>query len=246
MTKFSSIGIALRALRVNTLRSVLTILGIVMGVAAVITMIAISSGAQAEVEEQIASLGTNLLIIVPGSRTLGGVRLGAGSRGSLTEDDAYALTRELTDVQAAAPTLRGSGPMIYGSNNWMTSFHGSTRDFFDARYWRIVAGRSFDEDELASAAKVVLLGETVAHRLFGDVDPIGQIVRVRRAPMEVIGVMERKGQTLQGHDQDDMILVPITTARSRLLGGSYAKINVVHYISVKIRDGADMANTEAD
>jgi putative ABC transport system permease protein len=242
----SSVSIALRALRVNKLRSALTILGIVIGVGAVIMTIAVSSGARGEVDQQIASLGTNLLIVAPGSRTLGGVRLGAGSRASLTEDDAYALRRELPDVQAAAPTLRGSGPMVFGASNWLTSFHGSTLDFFDARNWRIVAGKSFDEDDLERAAKVVLLGETVARSLFGDADPIGQIVRVRKAPMEVIGIMERKGQTPQGWDQDDMILVPITTARNRLLGGSYAKVNLVHYISVKVRDGVDLAHTEAD
>jgi putative ABC transport system permease protein len=241
-----SVRIALHALRVNVLRTSLTMLSIIIGIGAVITTLAIGSGARSQIGNEIASLGTNLLIIAPGSRTSGGVRLGAGSRASLTEGDAYALRTELPDVQAAAPTLRGSGPMVYGSNNWMTSFHGSTLDFFDARNWRIVSGRSFDEDDVTRAAKVVLLGETVARSLFEQADPIGQIVRVRRAPMEVIGVMERKGQTPQGWDQDDMILVPITTARNRLLGGSYAKVNLVHYISVKVRDGADMSRTEAD
>ena len=246
MKWFAASRIALRALRVNKLRSVLTMLGIIVGIAAVITTVAVATGARSEVEEQVASLGTNLLIVVPGSQTAGGARLGAGSRPSLTENDAYALQRELPDVRAAAPNLRGSGPMVYGRNNWLTSFHGSTLDFFEARNWRIVAGRSFTEAELAGAAKVVLLGETVAHNLFGDADPIGQVVRVRRAPMEVIGVMERKGQTPQGHDQDDMILVPITTARNRLLGGSHAKLNLINYISVKVSDGADLTRVEGE
>ena len=242
----ASVEIALHAVQLNKLRSALTVLGIVIGVAAVIMSIAVSSGARLEIERHIAILGTNMLIVAPSSRTLGGVRLGAGSRASLSEEDAYALGRELPEVEAAAPTLRGSGPMVFGASNWLTSFHGSTLDFFDARNWRVASGRSFNEDELAHAAKVVLLGETVARSLFGDADPIGQIVRVRRAPMQVIGVMEAKGQTLQGWDQDDMILVPITTARNRLLGGSYAKVNLVHYISVKVRDGADLAQAQAD
>ena len=244
MTWLTGVRIALRALRVHKLRSSLTMLGIIIGIAAVITMIAIGSGAQAQVEEQINALGTNLIIVTPGSVTSGGVRMGAGSRASLTEDDAYALQRELPDVHAAAPTLRGSGPMVFGASNWTTSFHGSTVDFFEARNWQIASGKRFDAEDVTRAAKVMLLGETVARNLFGDSDPIGQIVRVRAVPMEVIGVMERKGQTLQGTDQDDMILMPITTARNRLLGGSQAKLRLVHYISVKVRDGADMTQTD--
>jgi putative ABC transport system permease protein len=136
--------------------------------------------------------------------------------------------------------------MVFGSSNWTTSFHGSTVDFLEARNWYVASGRPFDREEVTGAAKVVLLGETVARNLFGDADPIGQIVRVRKVPMEVIGVMERKGQTLQGNDQDDMILIPITTGRNRLLGGSQAKLRLVHYISVKVRDGADMTHAEEE
>jgi len=156
------------------------------------------------------------------------------------------LKRELPDVQAAAPTLRGSGHMVFGSRNWMTSFHGSTAEFFDVRNWAIASGRSFGPSDVRGSGKVVLLGETVARNLFGDADPIGQIVRVRNVPMEVIGVLERKGQTQEGHDYDDMILIPITTARNRVLGGTQAKLRSVHYISVKVREGADRADAEAD
>lgn len=246
MNWLTGVRIALRALRVNKLRSILTMLGIIIGVGAVITMIAIGSGAQDQVEEQIKTLGANLITVSPGSITAGGVRMGAGARVSLTEDDAYALQRELPDVQAAAPTLRGSGHMVVGSRNWLTSFHGSTAEFFEVRNWAIASGKSFGPADVRGSGKVVLLGETVARNLFGDTDPIGQIVRVRTVPMEVIGVLERKGQTLQGHDQDDMILIPITTARNRILGGTQAKPRSVHYISVKVRDGADMAHAEAD
>jgi putative ABC transport system permease protein len=246
MNWLTGVRIALRALLVNKLRSILTMLGIIIGVGAVITMIAIGSGARAKVEEQIDALGTHLITVSPGSITAGGVRMGAGARVSLTEDDAYALQRELPDVEAVAPTLRGSGQMVFGSKNWLTSFHGSTPEFFEVRNWPIGSGRSFGSAEMAGAGKVVLLGETVTRNLFGDADPIGQIVRVRTVPMEVIGVLERKGRTMQGEDYDDMILIPITTARKRILGGTYAKLGSIHYISVKVRDGTDMENAKAD
>jgi len=242
----AGIRIALRALRVNKMRSILTMLGIIIGVGAVITMIAIGSGAQAQVEEQIKSLGTNLIIVLPGSVTAGGVRMGAGSRNTLTEDDGYALQREIPNVQAAAPTLRGTGHVVAGGNNWSTVFYGITPEYFEARNWTVATGRGFEAADVNGAAKVALLGETVARSLFGESDPIGQIVRVRKVPMEVIGTLERKGQSLQGQDQDDVILMPITTARNRVLGGSGVKLRTVGSISVKIRDGVDMAQAEAE
>ena len=237
---------ALDALRLHKLRSALTMLGIIIGVGAVITMIAIGSGAQAQVEEQIKALGTNLIVVIPGSVTSGGVRMGAGSRSSLTEDDAYAMQRELADVQAAAPALRGTGQLVFGGTNWSTQFYGVTPEYFEVRNWVIATGKAFDPADVTGAGKVVLLGETVARSLFGDSDPIGQVVRVRKVPMEVIGVLERKGQSLQGQDQDDVILMPITTARNRILGGNQAKLRSVGTISVKVRDGADMAHAEAE
>ena len=246
MTWLASIRIALRALRVNKLRSILTMLGIIIGVGAVITMIAIGSGAQAQVEEQIKALGTNLIIVTPGSITAGGVRMGSGTRASLTEDDAYAMQRELSDVQAAAPALRGTGQVVFGGNNWSTVFYGITPEYFEVRNWVIASGKGFDAPDMTGAGKVVLLGDTVARSLFGESDPLGQIVRVRKVPMQVIGVLERKGQNLSGNDQDDIILMPITTARNRVIGGTQAKLRSVGSISVKIRDGADMAHAEAE
>jgi putative ABC transport system permease protein len=246
VTWLAGVRIALRALRVNKLRSLLTMLGIIIGVGAVITMIAIGSGARAQVEEQIKALGTNLIIVLPGAVTAGGVRMGSGSRPTLTEDDAYALQRELSDVQAAAPALRGTGHIVAAGANWSTVFFGVTPEYFEARNWTIAGGKAFDAQDVSSASKVVLLGETVARNLFGDDDPIGHIVRVRKVPMEVIGVLERKGQSLQGQDQDDVILMPITTARNRVLGGSGVKLRTVGSISVKVRDGVDMARAEAE
>jgi putative ABC transport system permease protein len=246
MTWLAGIRIALRALRVNKLRSILTMLGIIIGVAAVITMIAIGSGAQAQVEEQIKALGSNLMIVIPGSYTSGGVRMGTGSRSTLTEDDAFAMQRELADVQAAAPTLRGTGQIAFVGNNWSTTFFGVTPEYFEVRNWVISSGKGFDPADISGAGKVVLLGETVARNLFADSDPIGQIVRVRKVPMEVIGVLERKGQSLMGQDQDDVILMPISTARNRVLGGSQAKLRLVHGVSVKVREGADMTHAESE
>ena len=246
MTWIIGIRIALRALRVNKLRSILTMLGIIIGVGAVITMIAVGSGAQAQVEEQIKALGTNLIIVTPGSVTAGGVRMGAGSRSSLTEDDAYAMQRELADVQAAAPSVRGTGQVVYAGTNWSTQFYGVTPEYFEVRNWTIASGKPFEPTDITGAGKVVLIGDTVARSLFGDSDPIGQTIRVRKVPMEVIGVLEKKGQSMMGQDQDDVILMPISTARNRVLGGNQAKLRSVGSISVKVREGADMASAEAE
>ena len=246
MNGLAAIRIALRALRVNKLRSILTMLGIIIGVGAVITMIAIGSGAQAQVEAQINALGTNLIIVLPGSVTSGGVRMGAGSRSSLTEDDAYAIQREVSEVQVAAPALRGTGHVVYGGANWSTVFYGVTPEYFEARNWTIAAGKGFDAADVTGAGKVVLLGESVARALFADGDPIGQIIRVRKVPMEVVGVLERKGQSMMGQDQDDVILMPISTARNRILGGTHAKLRSVGSISVKVRDGAEMSRAESE
>jgi putative ABC transport system permease protein len=245
MTLLASIRIALRALRVNKLRSSLTMLGIIIGVAAVITMIAIGSGAQARVEEQIQGLGTNLIVLHPGSVTSGGVRMGAGSRFTLAEEDAYAVQREIAEVQAAAPQLRGTGQVVAANNNWSTAFYGVTPEYFEVRNWVIAAGKGFEPADLTGSAKVALVGETVARNLFGDADPIGQVIRIRKVPFTVIGTLERKGQSLMGQDQDDVILMPISTARNRVLGGGQAKQRSVGTIFIKVRDGADMAAAES-
>ena len=246
MKFLASIRIALRALRVNKLRSGLTMLGIIIGVAAVIVMIAIGAGAQARVEEQIKSLGSNLIMLLPGSVTAGGVRMGAGSRSTLTEDDAYAVQREIAAVQAAAPQLRGTGNVVSGNSNWATVFYGVTPDYFEARNWVVATGKGIEQTDLTGSAKVVLLGETVARSLFGDADPIGQVIRIRKVPMTVIGTLERKGQSLMGQDQDDVILMPISTARNRVLGGNVAKLRSVGVIFIKVREDADMTEAETD
>jgi putative ABC transport system permease protein len=230
---------------VNKMRSTLTMLGIIIGVAAVITMIAVGAGAQARVEEQIKSLGSNLILLLPGSVTSGGVRMGAGSRNTLTEDDAYAIQREVAHVQGAAPQLRGTGQVVAGSTNWSTVFYGVTPEYFEVRNWVIGSGRGFEASDLTGSAKVALLGETVVRSLFGDTDPIGQVIRIRKVPFVVIGTLERKGQSLMGQDQDDVILMPISSARNRVLGGWGGRQRTVGSIFIKIREGADMAEAES-
>jgi len=244
MTWLASIRIALRALRVNKLRSTLTMLGIIIGVAAVITMIGVGTGAQARVEEQIKALGSNLIMLLPGSVTSGGARMGAGSRNTLTEDDSYAIQREIQEVQAAAPQLRGTGQVVAGNSNWSTVFYGVTPEHFEVRNWVIASGKGFDAADLAGSAKVALLGETVIRSLFGDGDPLGQVIRIRKVPFVVIGTLGRKGQSLLGQDQDDVILMPISTARNRVLGGNTAKQRTVGSVFVKVRDEAEMSEVE--
>ena len=239
MSFLALLRIALRALAVNKLRSALTMLGIVIGVGAVIVMIAVGAGAQARVEEQIRALGSNLLLVMPGSTTAGGVRMGFGSGSTLTEDDVVAINRELPEA-LAAPALRGSAQVIWGNANWSTQIYGVTPEYLDVRQWPLVAGRSFEPAEMAGAAKVALIGATVAKQLFGAADPLDQSIRIKRVPFTIIGVLETKGQSMMGTDQDDLILVPIKTARSRVLGtASAARNRSVSTIWVKAADSVD-------
>ena len=236
--------IALRALAVNKLRSALTMLGIVIGVGAVIVMIAVGAGAQARVEEQIRALGSNLLLVMPGSTTAGGVRLGFGSASTLTEDDVAALNREIPEG-LAAPALRGTAQVVWGNTNWSTQIYGTTPEYLDVRQWPLATGRAFEPAEMAAAAKVCLVGATVAKQLFGAADPLDQSIRIKRVPFTVIGVLDVKGQSLMGTDQDDLILVPIKTARSRVLGtASAARNRTVGTIWVKVADGIDTKGVE--
>jgi putative ABC transport system permease protein len=236
--------IAMRALRANKLRSILTMLGIIIGVGAVIAMIAVGAGAQARVAEQIRSLGSNLIIVLPGSVTSGGVRLGFGTRPSITQDDGIAIAREIPAVHSVAPSVRGGGQVVFGNTNWSTSIQGTTPSYEEARQWPVVAGRWFSPEDLEGAAKVVLLGQTVAGNVFGDSDPLGQVVRVKEVPLTVIGVLDRKGQSSWGQDQDDVVLIPITTANKRVLGPTQPQPTSVNAISVRVRDGEHMKGVE--
>jgi len=236
--------IALRALATNKLRSALTMLGIVIGVAAVIVMIAVGAGAQARVEEQIRALGSNLLLIMSGARTQGGVRLPQGSSQTLSEDDAVAINQEIPEA-LAAPALRGAAQVVAGNANWSTQIYGTTPEYLRVRDWPLAAGRNFSATEMSGAGKVCLLGATVVRELFAGADPLDQVIRIKRVPFTVIGVLETKGQSLMGSDQDDIIVVPIGAARSRVLGAAaQARSRAVSTIWVKVADGHDTKAAE--
>ena len=243
MSILGLLRVAMRALAVNKLRSVLTMLGIIIGVAAVIVMIAVGAGAQQRVKEQIASLGSNLLLILSGSSTSSGVRSGFGMTPTISEDDALAIAREIPETMSAAQ-LRGTAQVVWGNQNWSTVIFGASQDYLEIRQWQLSGGRAFDAADQAGAAKVCLIGSTVAKQLFGGVDPVGQVIRIRRVPFTVIGTLETKGQSMMGSDQDDVILMPISTARKRVLGASISKQRSVGAIWVKVAENADMKAAE--
>ena len=236
---------AWRALAANPMRSLLTMLGIIIGVAAVITMVAVGSGAQARVEAQIKSLGANIMLVLPGSQNAAGVRLGAQSGQWLSEFDAQAIAAEVPEVEAVAPSSRTNSQVVYGNLNWNTFIFGTTPDYHVVRDWPVAAGREFEPAEMQGSGKVALLGQTVVQQLFGDADPIGQTVRVRQVPLVVVGVMARKGPNALGQDQDDVVVVPISTFRNRILGTSYGRLKRVGTLNVKIAEGQDLQAAEA-
>ncbi|EIM27943.1 ABC transporter permease [Microvirga lotononidis] len=240
MRLIEAIRSALSAIMANALRSLLTMLGIVIGVAAVIAMVAIGSGARNLVDSQIRSLGANLAIVTPGNVTQGGARLGAGAASSLTDEDAHAIRREVDGVVAAAPFVQGGTQVVAGGSNWGTRIYGIDGDWFSAREWDVAAGRTFDPEEVRRGDIVILLGQTVARNLFGEDDPIGQTVRVRNVPFRVIGVMAPKGQSAFGQDQDDVVFVPLDAGRRRVIGRNYAKDGSVGSIFVKFADESDI------
>jgi putative ABC transport system permease protein len=244
MNPLQSARVALRALRVNKLRSALTMLGIIIGVGAVIAMVGVGAGAQARVAEQIQSLGSNLIIVLSGSTTSGGIRLGQGSQLTITEEDSLAIAREIPAVQAAAPSMRGTAQVVYGNLNWATGIQGVTPDYAEAREWGVTSGRFLTIEDLDGATKVALLGQTTAQNLFGDLDPLGQIIRIKKVPFTVVGVLDRKGQNSWGQDQDDIVVIPLTTAKKKVLGVSQANARSVGSISVKIRAGENMVEAE--
>ena len=242
----ASAELAFAALSANKARTALTMLGVIIGVASVVTMMAVGTGAQARIETQIRSLGSNLIVVISGSITTSGVRLGSGSQLTVTEDDARAMERDIASVQVAAPAVRGGVQVLTASANWSTALGGVTPGFFVARDLSAATGRLFTQEDVDGATKVALLGPTVAQNLFGGDDAVGQVIRINKVPLTVIGVLARKGQTTQGQDQDDTVLVPITTAKKRVLGTSQANARAVGAILVKVRDAGAMKGTEAE
>ena len=215
------VRIALRSLVKNKMRAALTMLGVIIGVGAVIIMVAIGDGARSVIEEQIADLGTNLLVVTPGSTTVGGARQGAGSSSRLTVDDALFLERESTLLANVSPVIATFTQIVGGNGNWRAPINGVDFDYVDIRDWSIESGRGFESSDLTGKRKVAILGHTVAEQLFPDEDPIGAQVRLRNVPFEVIGVLSEKGQTAEGSDQDDIVLAPYTTVQTRLAGRQF-------------------------
>ncbi len=224
---------ALSAIGANALRSALTMLGIIIGVAAVIAMVAIGAGARERVTGQIKSLGANLAIIQSGNVTQGGVRLGAGASSTLTDEDAAAILKEVEDATAAAPVIVTRAQAVYAGTNWSTQITATDLDFFNAREWEVAEGRLFEPEELRKGEIVAVIGQTVARNLFGEDSPLDQQFRIRNVPFKVIGVMAPKGQSALGQDQDDVIFVPLDTGRRRIVGRNYARDRSVQSIMVK-------------
>ncbi len=217
MRFFATLRIALRALRRNKMRSMLTALGIIIGVGAVIAMVGVGNGAKAQVEAQISSLGQNLIIVWAGNSSSGGVRGGWGSAGTLTLDDFRSIAREIPGVVAVSPETRVGAQIGAGSQNWYTTVMGEAPEYFSIREWPLSAGAVFTDQDVRGANKVAVIGKTVAAQLFGDDDPIGQIIRVRQVPFVVVGVLIPKGLSVMGTDQDDVIIAPYTSVMKRLL-----------------------------
>ena len=238
----STIKISFRALRVNKMRSALTMLGIIIGVGAVIAMIAVGTGASRRISEHISKMGSNLLMIVPGATTTGGVRMGSGTQPTLTLADAEAILKESRAVSDVAPVLSGVAQVVYGHQNWSTGVVGTTPGMLNVRDWPLASGRSFTQQDVRSATKVCLLGQTVAENLFGDMDPTGQVIRIKKIPFTVIGVLAPKGQSPQGQDQDDTIYVPVTTAQKKLFGTTFP--GMVRTIMVKAKSTEELASAE--
>ena len=201
------------------MRSALTMLGVFIGVAALIAMVAVGQGANEAVRKQIESLGTNLVVVLPGARTTGGVRGGSGSASTLTVDDAQAIRRENPAVGAVSYLIRQSGQVEFGNQNWTTSIQGVSPNYPPMTNWQIAAGRGISRDDEAGAALVVVIGQTVSQQLFGESEnPIGALIQVKSVPLRVIGVLASKGQTQFGQDQDDLVMIPFTTAERKVLG----------------------------
>ncbi len=238
----ASLRIALRALMVNKMRSALTMLGIIIGVGAVIAMVAVGSGAKRRIADQIASMGSNLLIVLSGSSTSGGLRFGSGTVPTLNVGDAKAIQAEIPAVRYVAPSLGGGAQVVFGNQNWSTIVNGTTPEALEIREWPLSSGRPFTQQDIDGATKVCLLGKTVVDNLFGGIDPIGQIIRIKMVPFTVVGVLAPKGQSTMGQDQDDTIIVPLTTAQKKLFGMQFP--GMVRVIMVQAREPEVMKDVE--
>ena len=236
------LGEAWLAMGANRLRTALTMLGMVIGVGAVVIMLAIGQGAQYAVQQTISTMGSNLYIVLSGSFTAGGVRSGSAGAPSLNVADAEAMS-ELDGVSNVAPTHQGTRQLVYGSQNWSTQVVGTTPSYLEARAWSIVNGAAFGESDVRSSTRVALIGKTVAQNLFGDDDPVGKTMRIQQNPFTVIGVLGSKGQNLDGRDQDDTVIIPLSTAQRKVFGTPF--LGSVRMIMVQAESAAAMPKVEA-
>jgi len=225
MNLLAVLKVAVRALNRNKLRTALTMLGIIIGVGAVIALVSIGQGAQAMVQDQINGMGNNMMFVMPGNVSFGGASLGAGAANTLTEEDVQAMVKEIPTIAAASPSVRASGQLVFGNQNWFVQIQGTNEKFPQIRNWKVEQGDFFTDIDVRSAERVIVLGKTVADRLFAGIDPVGQMIRVRNLPFRVIGVLAAKGQSMVGQDQDDTAVVPYTTAQKKLLGQQIPSIN---------------------
>lgn len=246
MNLLSAIRVALISLQVNALRTVLAMLGVIIGVSAVIVMVSVTAGAKQAVEEQIASFGANLLIIRPGSSARGGRRGGAGTATFMTDDDVEAIASEIDGLAAVAGEMSGTATFVVDGVNWSTRIQGVHAEYFETRDWFVETGRAFYPEEVRSGARVTMIGQTLARELFGASDPIGQTIRVGSTPMDVIGVMSMKGQSSWGQDQDDVAFAPINTVRDRILGYDLGVRDPVFTIYAETNSGENPENVTAD
>ena len=240
----ATVKIAVNAIGVNKMRSGLTMLGIIIGVASVIAMMSVGAGAKIRISKEIASLGSNLLMVLSGAATSGGLRMGFGTAPSLTVDDARAIAAGIPDVAFTAPLLPGTAQVVYGNQNWNTIITGTIPVFFELREWPLISGKIFTERDVDAATKVAVLGQTVVENLFGNEDPLDKVIRIKKIPFRIIGVLSRKGQSPTGQDQDDIIYVPVTTAQKRLFGTMFP--GTVRMLIVKAISPDTLKNVEKD
>ncbi len=246
MTLLDSLRIAWTALRSNLLRSILTTLGIIIGVASVIILVSVGTGARSEVEKQIASLGSNMLVIFSGSSRVMGRAAGAGTELPLSETDMAAIRDKIEGVVAISGQLNGSGAVVHANSNWTTTLSGVHADFAAVRDWPIVSGRDLSPQDLRSTAKVALVGQTIVKQIFQGQEPVGAVIRVKNAQFQVVGVLGTKGPSSFGRDQDDLVLMPMTTARNQIVGKSQVQTDQVGQLYIKFDSGRDLKEAQEE
>jgi len=237
-------SIALRAVRANKMRSILTSLGIIIGVGAVIVMLAIGNGAQISIQNEMKTMGTNLIIIRSGVATSSGARGGHGSQPTMKAGDGEAIQEKIAQIKLAAPILDEVAQLVYGNANWSTSVTGTDNRHFEIKEWDLAYGRLFSQTDVKNAAKVAILGQTVVHELFGDVDPVGKTIRLKNIPFQVIGVMEKRGESGNGQDQDDAVFIPISTAQKKVMGTTFP--DQVKFVMLQAVDAASTYTSQEE